>query len=167
MTRRGKKKKQKKRGECKKICLEDRTGCVSFASRVFALACQCWGYKNLPDFGPNVPIEKATYLNGWCVGEWFSFGMPLLVPRTQSSLFRRRLTKLLGRQLSQVYNLSATYDSFHKFFSDSRVGNWLDLSLFCITVYLIGLPVKIKTVQVLNIYGWCVISLGTWTRKVT
>lgn len=65
------------RGECKKICLNHRTGCVSFASRVFALACQCWGYKYLPDFGPNVPIEKANYLNGWCVSEWFSFGMPL------------------------------------------------------------------------------------------
>lgn len=69
--------KKKCREECEKKCLEVRTGCVSFASRVFALACICWEYKNLPDFGPNVPIEKATYLNGWCMGEWFSFGMPL------------------------------------------------------------------------------------------
>lgn len=65
------------RAKCKEICLKYRTGCVSFASRVFGTACKCWGYKNLPDFGPNVPIERATYLNGWCVAEWFSFGMPL------------------------------------------------------------------------------------------
>lgn len=69
--------KKKCREECKNMCLKYPTGCVSFASRVVGISCKCWGYKNLPDFGPNVPIERANFLNGWCVAEWFSFGMPL------------------------------------------------------------------------------------------
>ena len=74
------KRKKDCRGECKKLCLSIWRSCVSFASMVlsgFNIGCKCWGYKNLPDFGPNVSIERATFLNGWCVAEWFSFGMPL------------------------------------------------------------------------------------------
>lgn len=72
--------KKKCRANCKEICLKYRGGCVAFASMVSTknpAVCLCWGYKNLPDFGRNVPIERAKYLNGWCVAEWFSFGMPL------------------------------------------------------------------------------------------
>lgn len=52
--------------------------CIAFASQVKAhynSDCLCWGYESLPSFGSNVSIGEATYLNGWCVSEFFSNGM--------------------------------------------------------------------------------------------
>ena len=57
--------------------------CIAFASQVKAdynSDCLCWGYKSLPSFGSDVSIGEATYLNGWCVSEFFSNGMTFKCP---------------------------------------------------------------------------------------